>query len=284
VSAAGYGTQSKSTTVYTGATTTVNVSMGGSTTTSTTAVVTGRVTDITSSGSISGAKVTLGGSSTTADSSGIYRFSNVAAGTYTVTAVASGYFSVSKSVTATSGATSTLNFQLATGGIITGTVTTSSGALLPGATVSLSGGSITTTVTRTTNSSGYYTSNWVPVGTYTVTVSDPGYTTQSKAATANTGATTTLNVALASSTSSIAHQATVKWAASTSTVSGYNVYRSAVSGGPYTRMNSATNTYTSYADPTVSAGQTYYYVVTAVGMNGLEGGYSSQVKAVIPTP
>ena len=115
-------------------------------------------------------------------------------------------------------------------------------------------------------------------------MSDPGYTTQSKSAAASTGATATLNIALTSATTStVSHSATVKWAAS-SAVAGYNVYRSTVSGGPYTRMNSTMDVYTQYADPTVSAGLTYYYVITAVGTSGAESGYSSPAKAVIPTP
>ena len=53
------------------------------------------------------------------------------------------------------------------------------------------------------------------------------------------------------------------WTASTSTtVVGYNVYRSATTGGPYTQIASAVAT-TSYTD-TVASG-TYYYVVTCRG-------------------
>jgi hypothetical protein len=90
----------------------------------------------------------------------------------------------------------TLNFALATGGKIAGTVTNASGAAIAGASVSITGGSISTTVNVTTNSSGGYNSNWIPVGTYNVSVSASGHTTQSKSTTANTGATTTLNFAL----------------------------------------------------------------------------------------
>jgi hypothetical protein len=85
---------------------------------------------------------------------------------------------------------------MATGGKIAGTVTNSSGAAISGAAVTLTGGSINTTVNTTTNSSGAYNSNWMPVGSYTVTVSASGHAIQSKTATANTGATTTLNFTL----------------------------------------------------------------------------------------
>jgi fibronectin type 3 domain-containing protein len=34
----------------------------------------------------------------------------------------------------------------------------------------------------------------------------------------------------------------------------------------------------------VSAGQTYYYVATAVSTSGVESSYSTQVSATVPTP
>jgi len=41
---------------------------------------------------------------------------------------------------------------------------------------------------------------------------------------------------------------------------------------------------TSYTDNSVQAGQTYYYVVTAVDGSGNESVDSNQAQAVIPTP
>jgi hypothetical protein len=81
------------------------------------------------------------------------------------------------------------------------------------------------------------------------------------------------------------HSAALSWNASTSsTVVGYSIYRGTVSGGPYTQINSALDTTTSDTDNTVAAGQTYYYVVTAVDSAGTESPYSNQTTAVIPTP
>ncbi len=81
------------------------------------------------------------------------------------------------------------------------------------------------------------------------------------------------------------HTVDLSWDASTGTgVVGYNVYRGSVSGGPYSKMNSALEASTAYTDNTVSAGQTYYYVTTAVDESGDESGHSNQVEAVIPTP
>jgi hypothetical protein len=70
------------------------------------------------------------------------------------------------------------------------------GDAIASAAVNVTGGSIATTVNTTTNSSGVYNSNWVPAGTYTVTVSASGYTRQSKSTSVTTGSTTTLNFTL----------------------------------------------------------------------------------------
>jgi len=81
------------------------------------------------------------------------------------------------------------------------------------------------------------------------------------------------------------HSVSLTWNRSTSSsVVGYNVYRGTVSGGPYSKINSALEASTGYSDASVVAGRTYYYVVTAVDGGGTESGYSNQVKAIIPTP
>jgi hypothetical protein len=80
------------------------------------------------------------------------------------------------------------------------------------------------------------------------------------------------------------HQVNLAWSADSSTVSGYNVYRGAQSGGPYSKENSSLDANPRYADSNVTAGQTYFYVVTAVNSSGAESAHSSEVKAVIPTP
>jgi fibronectin type 3 domain-containing protein len=75
----------------------------------------------------------------------------------------------------------------------------------------------------------------------------------------------------------------LSWTASTSaSVVGYNVYRSSVSGGPYTKIVSSPVIGTSYSDQTAQAGVQYYYVATSVGENGIESTYSNQVTALIP--
>ncbi len=82
----------------------------------------------------------------------------------------------------------------------------------------------------------------------------------------------------------IVHSAALSWTASTSVVTGYNVYRGIVSGGPYTLMNAPLVILTNYTDNTVLSGQTYFYVVTAVDANNVESAYSTEVSAIIPFP
>lgn len=77
------------------------------------------------------------------------------------------------------------------------------------------------------------------------------------------------------------HSVTLSWQPSTSSnVVGYNVYRGNQSGsyGLLVSMNSTT----SYVDPAVQSGNTYYYVVTAVDSVGSESTYSNQAQAVVP--
>ena len=78
------------------------------------------------------------------------------------------------------------------------------------------------------------------------------------------------------------HSVTLTWTASTSTVSGYNAYRSTVSGGPYTKLNSTPTTAITYVDSTVQAAQTYFYVVTSVDSGGVESADSTEVSATVP--
>jgi Abnormal spindle-like microcephaly-assoc'd, ASPM-SPD-2-Hydin len=86
-----------------------------------------------------------------------------------------------------------------------------------------------------------------------------------------------------SGTAPAQHTVTLSWNASTSSnVVGYNIYRGSVSGGPYTKTNSAINSTTTATDTTVVSGQTYYYVVTAVDSSANESSYSNEVQAVIP--
>jgi hypothetical protein len=78
------------------------------------------------------------------------------------------------------------------------------------------------------------------------------------------------------------HSVSLNWDPSSSTVSGYNIYRGIQSGGPYTKLNSALLSTTSYSDSTVQSGTTYYYVATAVDSSNIESSYSNQATAAVP--
>ena len=79
------------------------------------------------------------------------------------------------------------------------------------------------------------------------------------------------------------HTVSLNWTASTSTVAGYNVYRSTANGSGYAKINSALVSGVSYSDAsTLQSGTTYYYVTTAVDSSGNESTYSNQVSAAIP--
>ena len=79
------------------------------------------------------------------------------------------------------------------------------------------------------------------------------------------------------------HSVSLSWTDSGSGIAGYNVYRGDVSGGPYSRINSALEPTPAYSDNSVVGGQTYYYVTTAVNESGAESGYSNEVQSVVPT-
>jgi len=67
-------------------------------------------------------------------------------------------------------------------------------------------------------------------------------------------------------------------------LAGYNIYRSTSSRGGYVRLNAVPILNNWYLDKQVKTGTTYYYVVTAVGTNGCESGYSKQTTATAGQP
>jgi hypothetical protein len=81
-----------------------------------------------------------------------------------------------------------------------------------------------------------------------------------------------------------AHSVALSWTDNGSGVVGYNVYRGGVSGGPYAKINSALDATPAYSDTSVAAGQTYYYVTTAVDQGGGESGYSNEAQSTVPSP
>jgi len=78
------------------------------------------------------------------------------------------------------------------------------------------------------------------------------------------------------------HSIALNWGGSSSSVSGYNVYRSTVSGGSYAKMNGSLVGGVSFSDSSVQIGLTYYYVATSVDATGNESVYSNEVSAIVP--
>jgi hypothetical protein len=233
----------------------------------------------------SGATVVLSGvvtASTTTDGSGNYSFTGLANGNYAVTPSHTGYtFSPTSQSAPINGANVTgINFtataQTAPTYSITGTISPIAGG--SGATVLLSGPAAATT---TTNSAGTYTFTGLANGSYTITPSNTGYTftPPSQSVAVSSANVTGVNF---TAVAQQPHTVALSWDASTSTVSGYNIYRSTVSGTGYAKINPSLLPTLAYTDTTVVNGITYFYVATAVDSSGNESIFSNEVSAPIP--
>ena len=58
-------------------------------------------------------------------------------------------------------------------------------------------------------------------------------------------------------------------------LAGYNIYRAASSGGPYTKLNAALRTLSDFADTTAPSNATSFYRVSAVDMSGNESAFAT---------
>ena len=233
----------------------------------------------------SGATVTLSGAAaatTTADGSGNYTFAGLANGIYAVTPSRTGYtFNPSAQTATVSGTNVTgINFtataQTGQTFSISGTISPTTGG--SGATVALSG---TANAATLTNSLGDYTFTSLASGTYLVTPANSGFAFSPVNQSVSISAASVSGVNFTATTQT-AHSVALTWNASPSSVSGYNVYRSTVSGGPYTKIDPSLVGVLNYTDSTVLSGTTYYYVTTAVDSSNNESTFSNEVPAAIP--
>ncbi|HET9180174.1 MAG TPA: IPT/TIG domain-containing protein [Terriglobia bacterium] len=153
-------------------------------------------------------------------------------------------------------------------GPVTGgtTVTISGSGFQSGASVSF-GGIAATSVKLVSSTQIQAVSPVSPAGTVTIVVTN----SDSQGATLGSAFTYYHTVGLA-------------WTDSSTSVSGYNIYRSSTSGGPYIRLNSNLISGTSFSDAKVQAGDTYFYVTTAVNTSNVESSYSNQAQAIVPSP
>ncbi len=80
------------------------------------------------------------------------------------------------------------------------------------------------------------------------------------------------------------HSVTLEWNPSASSVIGYHVYRGGGPGGPYSRITGSMVSALNFKDVEVQSGGRYFYVVTALGADGVESPFSNEVAADIPNP
>ena len=98
----------------------------------------------------------------------------------------------------------------------------------------------------------------------------------------NTAGTITSTAVALTVNAAVQHSVSLTWNASTSTVAGYNVYRTTTTGENYAKINPSLVAALDYTDSTVQNSTTYYYVATAVDSSGNESVISNEVPATIP--
>src|SRR6267154_2920753 len=234
----------------------------------------------------SGAKVALSGAATTtttADGAGNYTFPGLANGTYAVTPSRTGYiFNPSTQTATVTGANATgVNFtaQASPTFSISGTISPTTGG--SAATVTLSGAAAATAIT---DGAGNYMFTGLGNGTYTVTPTNVGFAFAPGTQSVTVSSANVPGVNFTAS-AQVTHSVALTWiASSTPTVTGYNVYRSTVSGTGYAKINSSfvLAPLVSYTDATVLNSTTYYYVTTAVDASNVESAFSNEVAVAIP--
>jgi Abnormal spindle-like microcephaly-assoc'd, ASPM-SPD-2-Hydin len=159
---------------------------------------------------------------------------------------------------------------------LTATITNSGSASVTISAVSVAGTgfsltSVKTPITLAVKQSVQFTVTFAP----TATSSASGTLTVTSNA-----SNKTLSVPLSGTGSQ--HSVALSWSDSGTGIAGYNIYRSTVSGGSYSKVNSSVVVPTKYTDSAVTAGTTYYYVVTATAPSGAESAYSNQISAKVP--
>jgi hypothetical protein len=147
------------------------------------------------------AGVTVGysGGSAVTDANGDFSIPASARKSFTITAGKPGWLSDARTGTATLNAVaepSPTKIFISTAGQISGHVLNSGGAPVAGATLIFAGGKLRLSKTVTADGAGSFSSSWISVGTYSVTISAPGYAGVSTTANVNSGLTTALNVTM----------------------------------------------------------------------------------------
>ena len=218
--------------------------------------------------------------------------------TPTIVGVASGSVSIvsnapssptSVALTGT-GIAATFTIGISPGSLSFGNVTTNTSSAAQSVTITDTGNSNVTISQITLSGSGYSMTG----GSAPVTLSPTQNVVLAVQFSPTTAGTVNGSISIASNatgspatvtlsgTGVVQHSVALSWIASTSSVAGYNVYRGAVTGGPYTKINSSLITALTFTDTAVQSGTTYYYVATAVDSSGSESVNSNEVSAAIP--
>jgi hypothetical protein len=146
-----------------------------------------------------GVTVAYSGGSAVSDANGNFSIPASARKSLAITAGKTGWLSDARTGTSTLNAAtepSPTKVFISTAGQIAGHVLNSLGTPVGGATITLTGGKLRLSKTVTADGAGAFSSSWISVGSYTVTVSAPGFAGMSATATVNTGLVTRLDITL----------------------------------------------------------------------------------------
>ncbi|MGA7755525.1 MAG: choice-of-anchor D domain-containing protein, partial [Candidatus Sulfotelmatobacter sp.] len=217
-------------------------------------------------------------SSATSDSGSVTITSDASDPTLTV--------SLSGSGTTTVGQLGLSPSTLALGSVVDGTSGSASGSL------TATGANVTVTAAATNNSVFSLGGLSLPVTIaagqslpFTITFSPQttGAASATLTVTSDASPTTSTEALTGTGTAAPTHTVSLSWDASTSSsISGYNVYRAVYTNscGSYSKINTVLNTTTLYADSTVVDGTAYCYAATAVNTSNEESGYSNIVSNI----
>src|SRR5712671_1940942 len=148
---------------------------------------------------VAGVTVAYSGGSAVTDANGNFTIAASARKSLAITASKPGWLSDARTGTSTLDAVaqpSPTKIFISTAGQISGHVLNSRGAPVTGAKLTLNGGKLRLSKTVTADGAGAFSSSWISVGSYTVTVAAPGFASVSTTATVNAGLTTALNVTI----------------------------------------------------------------------------------------
>ncbi len=282
-----------------------NVPVNGSKTLTVSATNSGSTTLTVSKISIAGPGFSLSGATTpttlTAGQSATVtvKFAPTAAGAVSGSITIASTASDPSVTVALSGTGTSTSAQLAAspgsldvGSVVVGTSGSASGSL------SATGGTVTVTAAAANNSqftiSGLSLPATIASGQtvpYTVTFSPQasGAVTGTLSFTSDAQNPTATEGLSGTGTPAPSHSVALSWNASTSSsISGYNIYRAAYATsacGAFAKINATLNTTTLYSDASVIDGTAYCYATTAVNTSNEESSYSNIVSNVqIPAP